>query len=412
MKILSICSALLFALPSGFGFASTNIYTGYEFGEREIAEILEERESLGNFDYFKYRLRLKQTIKNGASYSLSYHLIKRDFETQDSFDSKADDYKLNLDMPLLDAAKIGLDFGHKEKRYGNSPASEYNRDTFSLELKHRLSKMLALGLGAGITNYDYRIDSGSNQSKYYAGLNWSMLLLEEKLNFGGFYQQRAVEQKGNKTNRSEQIIGVDGQYNLKLTRFKKVNLKIEHGRNDTKEIEERDDALRYRYNKWNIKTMHPLSKKLDTTFGFNSSRRDYFDAAGDFKSWAIDNETVYSILESKISSLDFSLQSEHKETSFHLDNSLDYSKDLFSIDLTYKRKKNYKISANFKFSRYDYPAKVSRKEDDFLSELKLSKEFAKPALELQLRYAYKYRDFHTQTDAIQWWINLGMEMGF
>ena len=412
MKILLICSALLFALPPGFGFASTFISTGYEFGEREIAEILEDRDTLGNFDYFKYRLRLKQTIKNGASYSLSYHLIKRDFETQDSFDSKTHDYKLNLDMPLLDGTKIGLDFGHKEKRYKNSPASEYNRDTWTAQLKQRINKILTLGLDAGVTSYDYLTETDSNQLKYYAGFNWRALFLEEKLNLGGFYQARAVDQKGNKADRSEQIVGADGQYNLNLARFKKINLKIEHGRDDTKEIQERDDNLRYRYNKWNIKTTHPLSEKLDTAFGFNSSRRDYFDAASDFKSWAIDNETGYSILQSKTSSLDFSLNSEHKEANFNLNNSLNYVKDSFGMDLIYKRKKNYGISANFKFSRYDYSANLSRNENDYLSELKLSKEFTKPDMELQFKYAYKYRDYQARTDTIQWWVNLGVEFGF
>lgn len=411
MKIALICFAWLFALPLEAGFASTNISTGYEFGEREIAEILEDRDTLGNFDYFKYRLRLKQTIENGASYSLSYHLIKRDFETQDAFDSKAREYKLNLGIPLLGAAKLGLDFGHKEKRYKNSPASEYDRDTFSAELKHRINKILALGLDAGVTSYDYLTETNSNQVKYYAGFNWRALLLKEKLNLGGFYQRRAVGQKGNEAGRSEQIIGADGQYNLNLTRFKKVNLKIEHGRDDTKEIEERDDNLRYRYNKWTIKTTHPLSKKLDTAFGFNSRRRDYFDSANDFKSWAIENETGYSILESKISSLVFSLNSEHKKANFHLNDSLNYVKDSFGMDLIYKRKKDYEISANFKFSRYDYPANLSRNEDDYLSEFKLSKEFAKPGLELQLKYAYKYRDFHARADRIQWWVSLGVEFG-
>ena len=82
------------------------------------------------------------------------------------------------------------------------------------------------------------------------------------------------------------------------------------------------------------------------------------------------------------------------------------------MDLIYKRKKNYEISANFKFSRYDYPANVGRNEDDYLLGLKLSKEFTKPDMELQFKYAYKYRDFHTRTDTIQWWVNLGVEFGF
>ena len=412
MKIILVCSALLFALPLSFGFASTGISTGYEFGQREIAELLEDRDTLGNFDYFKYRLRLKETLKDSASYSLSFNLIKRDFETQDVFDSKTRDYKLTLDLPLPNSTEAGFALGHKEKRYKNSPASEYNRDTFTVELKRRLSEMLALGLEAGIADYDYRADSGANQSKYYAGLNWGMLFLEEKLNFGGFYQQRAVDQKGDKTDRSEQIIGADLHYKLGGAHFKNINFKIEHGRDDTKEIEERDDNLRYRYSRWNIKTTHPLAKNLDTTFAFSSKRRDYLNTTSDFRSWAIENETDYIILQSKTSSLGSSFQSEHKEANFHLDNSLNYSKDLFGLALTYKRKKNYEIAGSFKFSRYDYPFNFSRNEDDYLSGLELIKEFTQPDMKLKAKYAYKYRAFPYRADTAQWWVNLGIEWGF
>src|SRR3989338_6454828 len=120
MKIILVCSALLFALPLSFGFASTGISTGYEFGERGIVELLEDRDTLGIFD------------------------------------SKARDYKLTLDLPLPNSTEAGFALGHKENRYKNSPASEYNRDTFTVELKRRLSEMLALGLEAGIADYDYR----------------------------------------------------------------------------------------------------------------------------------------------------------------------------------------------------------------------------------------------------------------
>lgn len=388
------------------------ISSSYEFGERQITELIENRDSLDNFDYFKYRLRLKQDIKDSFSYNISYSRQKRDYETRDSLDSMANEYKLGLNFPLSELSQLQAGFGHKEKHYKNTPSSEYNRDAFEIGLKQKLNPALSFGFDFGVINYDYLQDSASNQLKIYAGINADYLLLDKRLNLGGFYRLQNVDQKGNKADRGEQIIGADINYKFNLRYLKTLGLTLEHGRDDTKEIEERDDNLRYRYAKWTFKSNHPLSEKLGTAFRYGQNRRDYFDSTNDYRGWFLENETDYEIFTSKQSALASSVKSEHKETDYHLDDSLNYLKDSLGIELAYNRKKNYKIIPSFTFSQYNYPANLNRKEKDYLTEIELIKEFNRPDAKLKVKYAYKFRDLRYTADVAQWWASMGIELGF
>lgn len=402
---------MLFIASPGF-CGPSSISSTYEFGERQITDLIENRDSLDNFDYFKYRFRLKQDIKDNLNYNISYSRQKRDYETQDSLDSRANEYKLGLNLSLCELTQLQAEFGHKEKHYKNTPSSEYGRDAFNINLKHKLNPALSFGFDLGAINYDYLQDTASNQHKIYAGLNADYLLLDKRLNLGGFYRLQSVDQKGNKTDRGEQIIGADINYKFNLRYLKTLGLTLEHGRDDTKEIEERDDNLRYLYTKWALKSKHPLSEKMDTAFRYGQNRRDYFDSVSDYRGWFLENKTNYEIFASSQSILAASVKSEHKETDYHLDDSLNYLKDSFGFELAYNRKDNYKIIPSFTFSRYNYPANLNRKEKDYLAEIELIKEFDRPAVMLKAKYAYKFRDFRYTSDVAQWWASLGIELGF
>jgi hypothetical protein len=414
MKIILI--ALILALYPPYRPLSiagdSLISSSYEFGERQITDFIENRDSLDNFDYLKYRFRLKQDIKDSFSYNISYIRQKRDYETRDSLDSRVNEYKLGLNFAISELTQLQAGFGHKEKHYKNTPSSEHNRDAFDIGLKHKLNPALSFGFDLGVINYDYFRDSASNQHKIYAGLNADYLLLNKRLKLGGFCRLQNVDQKGNKADRGEQIIGADINYKFNLRYLKDLRLTLEHGRDDTKEIEERDDNLRYRYSKWALKSNHPLSERLDTAFRYGQSRRDYFDSTSDYRGWFLESETDYEIFTSKQSALASSLKSEHKETDYHLDDSLNYLKDSLGVELTYNRKKNYKIIPSFTFSRYNYPANLNRKEKDYLTQIELIKEFERPDAKLKIKYAYKFRDFRYTADVAQWWVNLGIELGF
>lgn len=414
MKIILI--ALILALYPPYRPLSiagdSVISSSYEFGERQITDFIENRDSLDNFNYFKYRFRLKQDVKDNLNYNISYIRQKRDYETRDSLDSRANEYKLGFNFFLSELTRLQAGFGHKEKNYMNTPSSEYNRDAFEIGLKHKLNPALSFGFDLGAINYDYLRDSASNQHKIRAGINADCLILDNRLNLGGFYRLQSVDQKGNKTDRGEQIIGADINYKFNLKHLKALGLTLEHGKDDTKEIEERDDNLTFRYTKWALKSNHPLSKRLDTAFRYGQNRRDYLDSASGYRGWFLENETNYEIFTSKQSTLASSLRSEHKETDYHLDDSLNYLKDSLSIELSYNRKKNYKIIPSFTFNQYDYPANLSRKEKDYLSEIELIKEFNRPNLKLKAKYAYRFRNFRYTADVAQWWVNLGIELGF
>lgn len=414
MKIILI--SLILALYPPYQHLSiagdSVISSSYEFGERQITDLIENRDSLDNFDYFKYRLRIKQDIKNSFNYNISYIRQKRDYETRDSLDSMANEYKLGLNFLLSELTQLQAGLGHKEKHYKNTPSSEYNRDALNINLKHKLNPALSFGFDLGIINYDYLQDSTSSQHKIHAGINAACLFLDKRLNLGGFYRLQSVDQKGNKADRSEQIIGADINYKFNLKYLKTVGLTLEHGRDDTKEIEERDDNLRYRYTKWALKSNHPLSERLDTSFRYGHNRRDYFDSTSDYRGWFLENETDYEIFTSKQSALASSVKSEHKETDYHLDDLLNYLKDSLGIELAYSRKKNYKIIPSFTFSQYNYPANLNHKEKDYLTEIELIKELNRPDAKLKVKYAYKFRDFRYTSDAVQWWVNLGIELGF
>lgn len=414
MKIILI--ALILALYPPYRPLSiaddSVISSSYEFGKRQITDFIENRDSLDNFDYFKYRFRLKQDVKDNLNYNISYIRQKRDYETRDSLDSRANEYKLGLNIPLSELSRLQAEFGHKEKHYKNTPSAEYNRDAFEIGLKRKFNPALSFGFDLGVINYDHLRDTASNQHKIHAGINADYLLLDKRLNLGGFYRLQSVDQKGNKTDRGEQIIGADINYKFSLRYLKALGLTLEHGRDDTKEIEERDDNLTFRYTKWALKSKHPLSERLDTAFRYGHNRRDYLDSASDYRGWFLENETDYEIFASSQFILAGSVKSEHKETGYHLDDSLNYLKDSLGIELAYSRENNYKIIPSFTYSQYNYPANLNRKEKDYLSEIELIKEFNRPDLKLKAKYAYKCRDFRYAADVVQWWVNLGIELGF
>lgn len=410
LKLILSSFFILFFLPVGFVGASS-FSSIYEFGERQIADLIENRDSLDNFDYFRYRFRLKQDIKDSIGYNVSYSRQKRDYETRDSLDSRANEYRLGLNFSLSELTQLQTDFGRKDKHYKNSPSSEYNRDSLEMALRHKLNPALSLGFSLGVINYDYLQDVDSNQRKVYGRLNADYSVLGKRLKLGASYRRQTIDRKGGRADRSEQIIGADMKYKFDLKYLKDISFSIEHGRDDTKEIEERDDNLTFRYAKWSLKTRHPVAKNLDTLLLYGQNRRDYFDSTSDYRGWFLENETDYEIFKTKQSHLTGSLKSRHKETDYHLDDSLNYIKDSFGIEFAYHRKKNFKIIPSFTYSRYNYPANLNRKEKDYLSEIELIKEFSRPDLKLRARYAYKFRDFRYTADAAQWQANLGIEVG-
>ena len=151
---------------------------------------------------------------------------------------------------------------------------------------------------------------------------------------------------------------------------------------------------------------------MDTSFRYGQNRRDYFDSTGDYRSWFLENKTDYAIFNSKLSSLGSSLKSEHQEADYPLDDSSNYIKDSLKIELIYRKKKSYGIAPSFTFTQYNYPADLNRKEKDYLTGIEFIKEFVQPDLKLSLKYSCKFRDFRYKADALQWLVNLGMELVF
>lgn len=410
MKILFIIFFFLVAASCGFA-SDASFSSRYEFGRRQIADLLEERDTLDNFNYSLYSLRLKAKIENSFGYSLSYLRSQRDYQTRQVLDSKTNDYKLGIAFQVSEPTSLDVDFRHKEKRYANSPLSEYNQDALSLSLTHALSPIATISFASGINNYGYLISSNANQQKYFFLATGSLLLLEKNLGLDAFYRGQITDQKGN-NQRSEQIIGSQANYKFSLPYFKSINLKFERGQTDTKEIDERDDSLRYHYSLWSLKTIHPLTQKLDTAFTYSQRRRDYLASREDYRNWSLENKTNYEIFSNKASSLISSFTAEHKETEFPLDDSFNYIKNSSEVGIAYKKKKNYAASCSFTFSQYDYPANLERKENDYLGEIELAKELRKPECSLKAKYSYMVRDFRYSSELMQWRINISAEFPF
>lgn len=412
--IILILSAITvspaYALPNKAGAI-------FETGISSVTDTTEDRDVSGNFDYYRYRLKFAREASNTTSCWAAYERRVRDYETSDNLDSEYSAAQASLTHTFtnfsINPLTADLDIGYKVKDYDNSPSSTYNRSDAAVNLSHKHEDLWAISWKNGFVNYNYT-KSDNDQLKLFTKLSGWAKFLDEKLKISPSYKYQEIDAERNEKDRNEQTVNCRAAYKTNLPYLSEAAGFFEHGRNDTKDSddEERDDDLRFRYQKWDVTTEHPLVEKLKTGFKYGHLRRHYTDNANSYRHWLIENKTKLGAFEDKISKTSFWFEYQHREANFTTVSTLNYIRNSAVVKLSYEIKDSWELAPAFVFKSFDYPNNPTSTLKQYEAKVEFLKELPTNNLELVLNYRYIWKDYKFKTDIRQWAAKAGIEYKF
>lgn len=172
-------------LPS-LATADDFLLSGYtEVGKRSTAEDYEEEDEDDDYTYQNYHLKLKHEVNDRLSYDIGSFIYDKDYKSKDSldnisriFNTKWSYYLRKLKRQFLRAT---FKLKYKEKRYKNTPASEYDQIVLKPSLTFKKKDLYTIDLSAGGDNFDYLASGEKDQLKLFSKIGVKRYLLEKKL---------------------------------------------------------------------------------------------------------------------------------------------------------------------------------------------------------------------------------------
>jgi hypothetical protein len=412
--VLAIIALTTCAICAPAAFASQNtISTFFETGERSVTDTIEDRDISGNYNFYRFFGRFDQEASKVFKYNISYEYYFKDYGTSDSLDMDSNQVRAGLDYWLFpERFKVSLDAGYKSKDYKNSPSSEYDRSNATLGLDYKYEESWSIGWDNGFINYDYdKVDN--DQLKMLTKLRGWVKLFDERFKIAPSFKYQRVDNDNSTKDRAEQVFAASAYYKLNLPHFEKISGYYGFGKNDTKDSEDddRDDDLRFKYQKWHVSTDHPLMEKLDTSFKYGQNRRNYQNSANNYRTWFIENKTDFTLYKDKIKNVKLSIPLEHREGEYSLVHSLSYIKNLIGARLAYKIKDNWELIPAVAFKEYIYHANPPKSEKDYEAKIEFSKSLPKN-LDLNLSYKYVYKNYKQKPDITLWTVRAGIDWAF
>lgn len=302
----------LLVLPS-LAQADDFTVSGYsEVGRRPTAEDYEEEDTDEDYTYQNYHLKLEQKISDRLSYDISSFIYDKDYKSKDSLDNISRIFKTSWSYYIrkLKEESLELDFrlNYKEKRYDNTPRSEYDQIRFAPTLTFKKKDLYTIDLTAGIDNYDYLEPGEKNQLKLFTRAGGKRYLLEKKLMLTGSYKLENTEQEKIDRKRTKQEIMGGFDYLFDLPWLYKITTRTGWGQRDTKEDWDRDEDFDYEYWRYYTKTEHRINPKLKTDLKYQYFKKDYVIADLDHRGFYIQNGWDYEILDDEKQRIGFDLR--------------------------------------------------------------------------------------------------------
>lgn len=170
MILLLLLASLVF-LPS-LSSADNSALSGYfEAGRKSQSEDFEEEEEDREYTYHNYHLRFRNEPSDRTSYALSSFIYDKDYRSEDRLDntSKILDTRGSYYINKIKNEYLRLDIKlkYREKRYRESPSSEYDQIMFSPGLIYNRKDYYSINLSAGVNNYDYLFSENNDQLKFF-----------------------------------------------------------------------------------------------------------------------------------------------------------------------------------------------------------------------------------------------------
>ncbi len=419
VALLVICSLLFPSLSLAMDFTLSGYF---EAGKRSQAEDYEEEDEDREYTYQNYHLTLKHKLSDRLSYKLGSFIYNKDYKSMDSLDNISKIFNANgsyyLKKQKEKSLRLDVRLKYKEKRYRNTPSSEYNQIMFSPKLTYDKKDYYAINLRTGINNYDYvstgrdrLVPRGNDQLKLFSKLGVRRYLLEKKLTLTSSYKFETATHK--RTNRQKDkndfMFGFD--YIFDIPCIYKITTRAKFGQRDTKDDDERDEDFDYKYRQFYLKTEHRINPELKTGIKYQFFKKNYLTADLDHSGFYIRSSWRYKRLADETQELYFNFTAKHKDVNYVLKSGSDYKKETVGIKGTYKRKKDWKTSVSLQGNFYNYEDSTNDR-NRYYTKLSFEKLFPEKDLGLSLIFKYKYTDNKQANNTDEASIRLAFEYKF
>ncbi len=373
------------------------VFSGYtEVGRRSTSEDYEEEDGDNDYNYQNYHLKLIHKISDRLTCGASSFIYNKDYKSEDHLDNISRIYKASLSYYIRNFSKeyLRTDFKikYKEKRYENSPESEYDQIRAEPSLTFKKKDFYTVNLSAGIDNFDYLEAGEKDQLKIFARIRGNIYPFEKKFRLVSSYKIERLKQKKIYRKRTKHDIMGGFDYVFNHPWVYKIKARAKWGQRDTKEEEERDEDYDYEYWRFYTKTEHRINPKLKTSLKYQYFEKDYISADLDHKGFYILSGLDYEIFNDKEQKFRLNLDVEHKDVDYIFKSDNNYCKETLMIKAGYKKKKNWKVSASLKGNFYDYNDPDNNKKRYYV-KISGEKLFLEGDLVLSADLKYRYTDY-------------------
>jgi|GEM_PF-1641708 len=379
--------------------------SGYtEAGKKSTAEDYEEEDTDNDYSYRNYHFKFGQKISDRLSYDIGSFIYDKDYDTKDSLNNMSRILKTNWSYYIRklkeESLELDVRLNYKEKRFDNTPRSEYDQIRFAPTLTFKKKNLYTIDLTAGIDDYDYLVEGVKDQLKIFGKIGADRYFLDKKLMLTSSYRIEQLEKKNIDRERTKQEVLGGFNYVFDLPWVYKITTRAGWGERDTKEEEERDEDYDYEYWQYYTKTEHRINTKLKTNLKYQYFEKDYVSADLDHRGFYIQNNWDYEFLNDEKQRLWFDFGIEHKAIDYTLKADNNYKKEAAEIKASYQRKKNWKVSAALEGNSYNFNDSSNDKKR-YYAKLSGEKLFLDGDLVLSLDLKYRYTNKEQENDKEQ-----------
>ena len=384
-------------------------------GEKSQTDATEERDVSGSFDYYRYGISSNFKPEKNLSLKLGFEEYRKDFLNNSQSDADSHIYKTGIGYLIFDDKETSLDadldFSLRNKRYEDSPKLEYDQIKVKGALRYKLKDTCSFGLSSGINNYEYINYSDSDILKTFLKISPEIYLLDKILEISGFVRIRWLDASGDNKDTTETILSSATTLNLDIPLLYKIKARIETGKENTQDTEDREDSLRYKYTKWNATTYYKFNKRLKTQLEYGQKQRDYLSDNNDYENWYIKDKANFKLLEKELFALSLFTESEHKETDFDKIHKKRYIKNKITGGLSFLKRANWSLKPEFSFTDYNYISESTSDQKSYKGKIS-ARKYINGDFVLEGYYWYKWKDYEFKSDSEQWTLNLSCNIRF
>lgn len=417
-RYLYLLVLLLFNILSANNHAHASNYetSAYvEHGRRSTSEDFEEAASDDDYRYEKYNFKFKHQINDLLRYDFTSHVYDKDYEDREGLDNITRLVKNNwvnyLKKDKTESLKFDVKLKYKQKRYCSTPASEYNETQAQTGITYNRKENYKLSFFAGIKDTSYIAPTEKDQFSYFGKLGFDKYLLNKKLILINKAKIERTNREKNDRDRTKYDLTTGFDYNANQTLIKKIILRTNRARRNTKSEEDRDDDSDYEHWKHYIKTIHKLSNVLQTTVKYQYFKRDYIDTNDDNHGYYLQNTWRYDLIKESQKNFYTALSAKYKTVNYSLKSGYDY--DVYSYDIkgVYDLKKNIKFTAALQTDIYDYVNPTNYKKE-YYAKFGIEKHLMQNQLTAALNFKYKYTNYKENNNKSRETIRLSFKYKF